>query len=985
MKTRQQIESIARSKRKMRQTLILLSVFVLLLAAAIIVAVVVDKKVSEAGNKAPVIPPEIIDGEALYRNSAVAYPVVDDKDITRITVNNTTLKDGYFTFYRSEMVDNDFLFAYMDDGEIKVYFPTICEEDSSFEYSDIYAFETEDGYGTIHRLTYLTTALETAYFGERIPLSDDEGERAEQIKEFGLDKDTTTITFDYKDEDGTAKTRKIVIGDALVTNTGYYFMIDDRPYVYSSLSSYYEYAMRGFYSYLKTSIIAAGLEQDSTLEPIYTPEFTHWETKLNDTEGATVPDKSEVVVSANLFVPIDPSKYFDDPSGYANFLDGYDHSGEAEMTVDLSADGIDEVIKKAILGKKIGKYYDPTDTLADRDDAIIFTIISDTDPSHTLSLSDRDSVKYTYEIVEIEAIVGDGDDTVKVGTPVGNNDLIKVAYNYTVNGRSQGPMLAHAVIDLTSEALPADAVSALRALSVGKLDTPVEFTVDYNRNNSEAVTYKAKITQLIEIEDQKGKAVKTVAEDSVVSFRYQLIIDGVLDDEEHIGIIDMAKTEDAFEEALADLIIGKSTSFVNITLDLETQYFEAFKSFSTYQVSQIKYFVTKKEIVSFSFLSYSQRDPFYGDSIYENKTDDYLLYGLNYNVCYHILQILGGVTDNASNSSGLSGSEIVSVGITPEKLYELELYEHRIYFELPRNLVAIDSGDDETLDDYTYYEKLGFTLYIGDVQDDGTRIVASDLYDVIVKADAETFFFLDDTFVDLWARRNMLMTDVEFMQQIKIDLALDDLVGSYELDVIHQLSYITPSGLQIGGKPPASYSDTFDRIKVRVTPTGECTPNRLTELIGKDDREFCTLDELYESTAESESEINAYFPDSLGTTYFKEFILSMFYVDFEDSVDKAEQDFALNECKMLMKFSIKIDTDKDGDDTDENYYTYEFYRTADRRVVVRLYEEDGEGNMLQSAAVSDFYISTYGFKKIVNNFLSLMNGEQFDLESGYDF
>ena len=53
--------------------------------------------------------------------------------------------------------------------------------------------------------------------------------------------------------------------------------------------------------------------------------------------------------------------------------------------------------------------------------------------------------------------------------------------------------------------------------------------------------------------------------------------------------------------------------------------------------------------------------------------------------------------------------------------------------------------------------------------------------------------------------------------------------------------------------------------------------------------------------------------------------------------------------------------------------------------MVRLYEEDGEGNMLQSAAVSDFYISTYGFKKIVNNFLSLMNGEQFDIESGYDF
>lgn len=985
MKTRQQIESIARSKKKMRMTLILLGVFVILLAGAIIASVLVGKKAQQTGDKTPVIPPEIIDGEALYRNSAIAYPIVDDKNITRITVNNSTLKDGYFTFYRSEAVDNDFLFAYMDNGEIKVYYPSICDEDTSFEYSDLYAFETEDGYGTIHRLTYLTTALKTAYFGERIPLSTDETERAEQYKEYGFDEGTTTITFDYKDADGTQKSRKIVIGDALVTNTGYYFMIDDRPYVYSSLSMYYQYALRGFYSYVKTSIIAAGLEQDSTLEPIYTPEFTHWETELNDTEGALVPDKAEVVVSANLFVPIDPSKYHSDPSGYADFLNGYDYSGEAEMTVDLLSDKVDDVIKNAVLGKAIGKYYDPTDPAAERDDAIIFTIISDTDSSHNLPLSTSDSVKYTYKIVEIESMIGDGDDIVKEGTPVGTNDLIKVAYYYTVNGKSQGPMLAHAVIDLTSAALPADAVSELRSLSVGKLTDPVEFTVNYDRNNAECVSYKAKITQIIEIEDQDGKAVKTVADNSVVSFRYQLIINGVLDDEEHIGVVDLAKTEDQFERELKTLIIGKTASFVNITLDLESQYFEVFKAFSTYQISNIKYFVTKKEIVSFSFLSYSERDPFYGDSIYENKTDDYLLYGLNYNVCYHILQQIGGVTDNASNSSGLSGTEIVSVGIAPEKLYELGLYEHRLYFELPRNLVAIDSGEDETLDDYTYYEKLGFTLYISDVQDDGTRIVASDLYDVIVKIDADTFFFLDETFVDLWARRNMLMTDVEFMQQIKIDLNLDDLVGSYELDIKHQLSYITPSGLQVGGKPPESYSDTFDRIKVNVTPSGECTPNLLTQLIKENDRNYYSLDELYEYTAESEEDVLAYFPDSLGTTYFKEFVLSMFYVDFEDSVDKAEQDFAVSECKMLMKFSIKIDTDKDGDDTDENYYTYEFYRTADRRVVVRLYEEDENGNMLQSSAVSDFYISTYGFKKIVNNFLSLMNGEEFDLESGYDF
>lgn len=969
----------------MRNTLILLGVFVVFLAGAIVASVLIKNNAKGNTDESPVVPPEIIDGEGLYRNSAVAYPYIDDKNITRITVNNSALKDGYFTFYRSEIVDNDFLFAYMDNGEIKVYFPSICEEDTSFEYTDLYAYETEDGMGTVHRITYLTSSLETAYFGERIPLSEDEAERADQYKEFGFDEGTTTITFDYKEADGTQSSHKLVIGDMLVTNNGYYFMIDDRPYVYSSLSAYYEYAMRGFYSYLKTSIIAAGLEKDSTLEPIYTPEFTHWETTLNDNAGAAIPDKSEVIVTSNLFVPIDPAKYFDDPAGYANFLDGYDYSGFSEMTVDLTSDKVNEMIKNAIVGKTIGKYYDHTDPAADRDDAIIFTIISNTDSSHKIELATKDSVKYTYKIIEIESIIGDGDDLTKPGTPVGSNDLIKVAYYHTVDGRSQGPMLSHAVIDLTSPAIPADTVSALRSASVGKLSAPIEFTVSYDRNNSEKVTYSAKITQIIEVEDQEGKALKEIAEDSMVSFRYNLIINGVLDDEEHIGIVDLKNPEDDFEKNLKDIIIGKTASFVNITLDLEAQYFEAFKSFSTYEVADIKYFITKKEIVSLTFLSYSERDPFYGDSIYENNTDDYLLYGLNYNVCYRILQLIGGVGENTSTSSGLSGKEIVSVGITPEKLYELGLYKHRIYFELPRNLVPIDSGHDETLDDYTYYEKLGFTLYISDIQDDGTRIVASDLYDIIVKADASTFFFLEESFVDLWARRNMLMTDVEFMQEIKIDFALDDMVGSYEFDIIHQLSYITPSGLQVGGNPPEDYSDTFDRIKVSVKPNGECTPNMLTKLMNESNQTSYSLDELYKHTVKDEDKLNAYFPDTLGTTYFKEFILSMFYVDFEDSVDKAEQDFAVEQCKMLMKFSIKIDTDKDGDDTDEDYYTYEFYRTADRRIVVRLYEEDGNGNMLQSYAVSDFYISTYGFKKIVNNFVSLMNGEEFDLESGYDF
>ena len=49
MKTRQQIESIARSKRKMRNTLILLGVFVVFLAGAIVASVLIRNNAK--GNK----------------------------------------------------------------------------------------------------------------------------------------------------------------------------------------------------------------------------------------------------------------------------------------------------------------------------------------------------------------------------------------------------------------------------------------------------------------------------------------------------------------------------------------------------------------------------------------------------------------------------------------------------------------------------------------------------------------------------------------------------------------------------------------------------------------------------------------------------------------------------------------------------------------------------------------------------------------------
>ena len=68
-------------------------------------------------------------------------------------------------------------------------------------------------------------------------------------------------------------------------------------------------------------------------------------------------------------------------------------------------------------------------------------------------------------------------------------------------------------------------------------------------------------------------------------------------------------------------------------------------------------------------------------------------------------------------------------------------------------------------------------------------------------------------------------------------------------------------------------------------------------------------------------------------------------------------------------------------------YKYSFYRLDDRRVMVSLtkYETDEKGNVIKEIGeVSDFYISTFAFKRIVNQYIALLNGQKIDESIGYD-
>ena len=75
MKSRQEIERLSRQKQKKRLMLILLCVMVLSIVAAVLLITLVPE---EQATVTPKDPPEILEGESLYNNYAIAYPTMQE-------------------------------------------------------------------------------------------------------------------------------------------------------------------------------------------------------------------------------------------------------------------------------------------------------------------------------------------------------------------------------------------------------------------------------------------------------------------------------------------------------------------------------------------------------------------------------------------------------------------------------------------------------------------------------------------------------------------------------------------------------------------------------------------------------------------------------------------------------------------------------------------------------------------------------------------
>lgn len=993
------MRAVERKLSKAQIATIWLLIISLVLAAACLTTVLVIKKISEnnKGNGQTVEKPELKPGESTYLNQMIAYPWIEEGQILFVELKNKT---GNFGLSRYPDDQGSFLFHYYVDGKEGAipYTPPIVGAEGEFDYEDLYAVETGDGYGMIYYLTYLCSAIGAPYFTERIELPSTDTEegaarREALLREYGLTKsESSTVSFIYGERDkktgqiieGTDEAHVIIIGDKALSGVGYYFMVDGRDYVYYTKSEYFKYALAGFNEFIKGMLVAEGLEGESVYGPYLTTDFKKWTGTVfkeesdrvftSDDAGYKNYENPNVVVNGSYYASVDKGLDFVPESGD---FSGYDTEESTSLTFDLEALKAHpdyERIKAALKGKNIGSY---------DGNEILITLITELFQTEEkkLSFGESESVEYTYNVTKIESVLTDTDE-ITSGITDSSHKLFKVTYRYTVGGQTV-KYDCHGIID-AADLTPADADKFV-GLEIGK-DLGAHaftFTVDYTNDNSLKSTEKYVLTGVTSIFDEYGAVVNTVTEDTYVTITYKRTA-GTDAAKTGSAIIRLADISDTDKLApLKTFLLGKGKGSYNEVIYNETFSYEFMREFVTYEISRIEYFVANEIIVSFRFRNASERDPFYGDTFFENTlTNEYRLYGLNSGSCETAVKLLGGIGKDSNSAVGLSGTT-VAIGLTLENMEKYGLFAHRIYFEMPRGIYDasedLEGDNSDDMSDFGWISTLGFTLYISDpvYDEDGSRIryIGSDMYDLVAKVPSADLDFLEYGFIDFWARKNLVMMDITKLQGLKLEFNMQDLSGTYNFDVVFKEAYGGYVGNDYVIREEAFQgSSPIEHEIVRVKAAEGSFETEFTKMFGN---EWGDISTLYDHTIGGGK--TAYYPgtnDTLGAAYFNSVYETLQLTRYFDYLTEDEQAAGLT-APRIFRMHLRVEGK-------EYYYTYDFYRLDDRRIMVRFYRSDADGNKIEHLGeVSDYYVTTFAFKKLVNHYIYLLNGKEVDESVSY--
>ncbi|MBR2930038.1 MAG: hypothetical protein IKC32_02300 [Clostridia bacterium] len=983
--------------RSQRSAIILSSVLAGLIIISIVLSIVYAHVMASKDNtKEPLDIREEL-GESEYVGIPIAYSRLEERQFRAMSVSN---KNGKFYLTRPNAYGEFWISYDLGEGdEVKwtQYIPPIVDAEGEFNYETLYSLDETDGYGKYYMLSRLCSAVGTVYFQERIDLPViEEGDseevkeqkrarRQELLEEYGLvGEGASVVSFAYaeldeekklilKEDDSEYPQRHITIGDSALNGQGFYYRVDGRDCIYYTSFDTLGYALMGVNSFIKGTLVSAGLAEDTTFEPILTTDFKEWHNTVY--ESGSVAAGSSVVAKGDALLPIKESAEYkpeDHPDGY------YVVVGE-QMSFDLGEAGEDsdsERLIGALLGASVGDHSSSP--------IYITNIMQPNESVNTvIDFGDKDSVRYSYEIVSLEAILDYADasgkklEKVDTGTPVGSSKLVRVAYNCSIDGKRINTVSLHAVMDLSLELIPEAARAAVAASSVGTLSEAISFEIEYTKDNAIASLEEIVITDIIGIYDKKGAPLEKVTEDSYVDLRYFERINGEDGETKSLTVKISDVKDDEKWGGLASALLGRSKgSKLNITAISVTKHHEALSEFTTYVIKDIECYIESELIVSFRFLNEKDRDPFFGESLYENNTTGYKNYGLNAETCQNVLRIVGGLGADTSHSVGLSGST-VAIGLTHERMKEYGLYDYTIYFELPRGIYDatyyenMEESGAEDVDDVTEFAwrgTLGFHLYVSKPDPStGKRYVGSDMYDLVVEIAGDAFDFLDYSFSEFWARENVMLVRAENLASLEIDFNMEDLKGGYNFEINEKTYYYygiwdgKPVWNEIKAEGAVGSESRFE-IAISLDE-GEVTETKASKLIADSINGKTSAYTVYDKQMLHSNTI-----ETLGASNFMLALQILQMTTYQGVLTEEEQAAGLASEK-LMSLTMKLKEEVNDMNTT---YVYNFYRVGDRKIMVSVSEVDAFGKTLES--VSEFYLSTFSFKKVVYGYLSMLNG-----------
>lgn len=844
-------------KRKQKFTIILLSVlFALLLTVALLGYFVwgwFEEKTED-----PVLP-TLEEGESYYYlggkpvgGVVLMFPQLTRSDLCEIKVHNTD-GENYFFFHNLAYGSNYFALGQCDDGwewgESNLYYPPILEDAvGAFDYTSLY-----DDTSTIPQMLAAVGAVNIA---DRI--KPEEGVDFETwLSHFGLAKEDDPAYFELvtylRDRNGNyiygvtgetnvyvginpldgkyyyidvaadnalgaeytgAKTYltpmadtqnviRVYVGNPTIDDNGYYLYLEGREVVYTTTSTYLpDVVERDIGYYVFPRLVS---ESESQYAYQLTPNLTYW-------KGAYFGIESHVELDGTMRAALTALSVTEVDSDNGR-KDVYTDHG---FWIDLSDGTLKNDWISILSGKTVGD--EPFDAI------ISMPNLFDAMPGEAA----------TYTVYAVSGILRDGEYLTEAGTAVTAGDLAVVLYGDGMTDLLGLPITNLGLVDTASGT---DLARAVLGMRIGEEAAPKTVSVIYAQD---APSHKLRfeIQDLVACVDGDGNELDTVAYGSTVRLTYALFETDrygtetplgtvtttlTIPREEHYG--DLAKWESEYGylnpdrqvytmRSLFDLILGKTVgaeytdSKGNSSLRLELSYpVEDIADFVLYEDVSIGGAVSYKEELSFGFTNKS--DVYYGSALYEILGPaDKTLYGIDYTASLNVI----GLFEN------LSGTETVALGLTDEVMLEYGLYAYRLYYELPYDIYSITQGG---LNYYYHRNKVGFTLFISEKQADGSRYIASEQYDIVVRYEAGSDFdFLEWDFEKNWVQNNLLLVSYEDLRQLVFDVNYEDYSHVWGFDICVDRDYYYKSSYTEGGEENVSYTN-IARLYASLVDGGE--------------------------------------------------------------------------------------------------------------------------------------------------------------------